>query len=229
MLVLGDAHAADPNRRKSLFAAYRASGASNALQAGDLEHYRLPVPTYFVAGNNEDQDVIEALRNGRIESSDVRNTRLLDSRAVTVEGVRVAGIAGNYAPSRFDAPREALVGERRRHFTRDDVRRAKEIDGGVDVFLAHQAPHGLPVDEEYEVGCRHIDEILEALSPELFLVGHHHQHAETTVGDTRVVALDPAWESRYELHPRTLELERFDAPDPEAFDIDIDADIGADL
>lgn len=224
MLVLGDAHAADPNRRKSLFAAYRASGASNALQAGDLEHYRLPVPTYFVAGNNENQDVIEALRNGRVESSEVRNARLLDSRAVTVEGVRVAGIAGNYAPSRFDKPRSALVGERRRHFTRDDVRRAKAIDGRVDVFLAHQAPHGLPVDEEYEVGCRYVDEIIEALSPELFLVGHHHQHAETTFGDTRVVALEPAWESRYELDPGTLELERFDAPDPGDVDIGAGAD-----
>jgi Icc-related predicted phosphoesterase len=219
MLVLGDAHAADPTRREALFAAYRASGASHALQAGDLEYYRLPVPTYFVAGNNEDQDVIEALRHGRIESSEVRNARLLDSRTATVEGVRVAGISGNYAPSRYDMPRAALEGERRRHFTHEDVAAAKRIEGRVDVFLAHQAPHGLPVDEEYEVGCRYIDEILEALDPDLCLVGHHHQHAETTFGDTRVVAIEPAWESRYELDPETLELTRFEAPDPAAFDL----------
>jgi len=212
MLVLGDAHAADEQRREALFAAYEASGASHALQAGDLEHYRLPVPTYFVAGNNEDQDVIEALRNGRFEEVDTENAHLLDSRAVTVEGVRVAGLSGNYAPSRFDRGRRELRDERRRHFTYQDVAAAKSIEGRVDVFLAHQAPHGLPVEEEYEVGCRYVDDIIAALEPDLFLVGHHHEHVETTVGDTRVVALEPAWESRYELDPGTLELTRFDAP-----------------
>ncbi|GGL62811.1 metallophosphoesterase family protein [Halocalculus aciditolerans] len=212
MLVLGDAHANDPDRRRALFAAYRASDADVAIQAGDLYYYDLPELTYFVAGNNEDFDVIDALRHGRIESSDVHNVRLLDSITVDVEGVTVAGLSGNYAPTQYEKPRRALVGERRRHFIRADVERAKHL-GDVDVFLAHEAPHGTPVDEDYDVGNGHVDDILRALEPDLCLVGHHHEHTESAFGATRVVTLAPAWESYYHLDPDTLELARHETPD----------------
>ncbi|WP_407647613.1 metallophosphoesterase family protein [Halarchaeum rubridurum] len=212
MLVLGDAHAIDPARRRALFAAYRAADESVAVQCGDLEYYDLPVPTHFVAGNNEDFDVVDALRHGRVRSRDVENAHLLAGDAVDVEGVRVAGLSGNYAPTQYDKPRSALVGERRRHFVRADVERAKALDD-VDVLLTHQAPHGTPVMEEYDVGCRHVDDLLAALSPDLCLVGHHHEHTESTVGDTRVVTVAPVWESYYTLDPGTLALTRHETPD----------------
>ncbi|QLC33874.1 metallophosphoesterase [Halarchaeum sp. CBA1220] len=212
MLVLGDAHATTADRRRALFAAYRAADEARALQCGDLMYYDLPVTTYFVAGNNEDFDVIDSLRHGRVRSEGVSNARLLASDAADVEGVRVAGLSGNYAPTQYDKPRSALAGERRRHFVREDVEAAKRL-GDVDVFLAHQAPHGTPVDEEYDVGCEHVDAILDALDPDLCLVGHHHEHTESTYGDTRVVTVAPVWESYYTLDPATLALERHATPD----------------
>lgn len=211
MLVLGDAHADSPERREALLSAYRAADESVALQLGDLMYYDLPVQTHFIAGNNEDFDVIESLRFGRVRSSKVRNVSLLASTVVEIEGVRVAGLSGNYAPSQFEKPRSALEGERRRHFVREDVERAKGLSG-VDVFLAHEAPHGTDVVEEYSVGCTYIDEILQALNPELCLVGHHHEHNESTFGRTRVVTLDAAWESYYRLDPGTLTLSRYETP-----------------
>ncbi|MFC3478539.1 metallophosphoesterase family protein [Halobacterium litoreum] len=211
MLVLGDAHATTPDRRRALFAAYRAADADVALQAGDLMYYDLPYPTYFIGGNNEDFDVIDALRHGRVRSDDVANATLLHSTVEDVQGLRVAGLSGNYAPTQFEKPRAMLHGDRRRHFVRDDVERAKALSD-VDVFLAHEAPHGLPVTEEYEVGCQYIDEILDALDPDLCLVGHHHEHAESTYGDTRVVGLEPTWKSYYELDPETLAVTRRDTP-----------------
>ncbi|AHG03242.1 metallophosphoesterase [Halobacterium sp. DL1] len=211
MLVLGDAHAETPDRRQSLFAAYRAADADVALQAGDLMYYDLPIPTYFIGGNNEDFDVVEALRHGRIESDDVSNAVLLHSTVETVDGLRVAGLSGNYAPTQFEKDRTMLRGDRRRHFVRNDVERAKELED-VDVFLAHEAPHGLPVTEEYDVGCKYIDELLDALDPDLCLVGHHHEHAESTYGDTRVISLAPAWNSYYRLDPDTLSVSRHDTP-----------------
>lgn len=212
MLVLGDAHATDADRRRSLFAAYRDANESVALQCGDLEYYDLPFTTYFVAGNNEDFDVIDALRHGRVRSSRVENARLLASDAVDVEGVRVAGLSGNYAPTRYDNPRSALAGDRRRHFVRADIERAKALDD-VDVLLTHQAPHGTPVSEEYDVGCTHVDDLLRTLSPDLCLVGHHHEHTESTFGDTRVVTVAPVWESYYTLDPETLALTRHATPE----------------
>ncbi|MFB6069499.1 MAG: metallophosphoesterase [Halanaeroarchaeum sp.] len=211
MLVLGDAHANDPERRRSLFAAYRSSDEDVALQAGDLFYYDLPVDTHFVAGNNENFDVIDALRHGRLRSEGVRNAHLLASEVVDVEGVRVGGLSGNYAPTQYEKPREALYEDRRRHFVEADVEGAKSLSD-VDVFLAHEAPHGTPVSEDYDVGCVHVDEILEALEPSLCIVGHHHQHTESTFGDTRVVTVDPVWESYYELDPETLALRRFETP-----------------
>lgn len=211
VLVLGDAHAATPARRNRLFAAYRDAGADVALQAGDLGYYSLPVPTYFVGGNNEDFDVIAALRHGRVESSDVSNARLLHSTSVMVKGMCVAGVTGNYAPSRFGRDRRDLDGERRRHFVEEDIEAAIEL-GDVDVFITHEAPHGVPVSEEYDVGCKHIDRVLEAVEPELCLVGHHHEHSEATFGPTRVVSLAPTWESYYLLDPTELSLTRYDTP-----------------
>ena len=211
MLVLGDAHANTPDRRQALERAYEVADPDVALQLGDLFYYDLPVETYFIAGNNEDFDVIDALRHGRIRSSEVKNARLLNSRTVELRGLTFGGLSGNYAPTQYDKPRSALRGERRRHFVRADVQRLKH-ESHVDVLLAHEAPHGTPVHEDYTVGCQPIDELIDVLEPALCLVGHHHQHTESEFGDTRVITLAPTWESYYELDPESLTLKRFDAP-----------------
>lgn len=211
MLVLGDAHANTAERRRALERVYRAADPDVAIQLGDLFYYELPVETYFIAGNNEDFDVIDALRHGRVRSRNVKNARLLDSRTVEIEGVTFGGLSGNFAPTQYDKPRSALQGDRRRHFVRADVEKLKRV-GDVDVLLTHEAPHGTDVAEDYSVGCGPIDELLDALSPALHLVGHHHQHTETSVGDTRVVTVAPAWEYYYELDPEALELCRYETP-----------------
>ncbi|QSW99900.1 metallophosphoesterase family protein [Haloterrigena alkaliphila] len=196
MLVLGDAHAAEPDRRETLLELYRTVDPDRVLQAGDLEHYDLPAPTWFVAGNNEDFDVIDAFRAGE-NPPEAANVHLLASTVATVDGIRVAGLSGNYSPTRYDLPRDELEGDRRRHFTHEDVGRAAELDD-VDVFLTHEAPNDL-LSYGYDPGCEHVDDLLEALSPSLCLVGHHHRHREAEIGDTRVVSLAPAWERYYTL------------------------------
>ncbi|MFU8867260.1 metallophosphoesterase family protein [Natronococcus sp.] len=203
MLVLGDVHASDPDRRETLLAHYRRLEPEHVLQVGDLECYELPAPTWFVAGNNEEFDTIEALRAG--ETAGTRNVHLLASTAATVEGVRVAGLSGNYAPTKYDLPRSELSGKRRRHFTHEDVERAAELSD-VDVLLTHEAPTEL-LSYGYDPGCEHVDELLETLSPELCLVGHHHGHREAEIAGVRTVSLAPAWERYYELDPETLALE----------------------
>lgn len=206
MLVLGDAHADDEANRRALLAAYDDADADRALQVGDLLYYDLPVPTWFVAGNDDDLDVVAALRSGDAVDG-VQNAHLLASTAVELDGLRVAGLSGNYAPTQFEKRRSDLEGDRRRHFVREDVDRAKALSD-VDVFLAHEAPHGLLEREGYDVGCTHVDELLAELELDLCLVGHHHEHAESTFGETKVVALAPVWEEYYTLTPETLALER---------------------
>jgi Icc-related predicted phosphoesterase len=211
MLILGDAHADDPANRRALLAAYDAVEAEYALQVGDLLYYDLPVETYFIAGNNEDFDVIDALRRGDSSLAGEKRPRLLASSVVEGEDLRVAGLSGNYAPTRYEYAREDLTGDRRRHFTYEDVERALSLED-VDVFLAHEAPHGLIDDADYEVGNGYVDVILDELSPALCLIGHHHRHAESSFGSTRVVSLAPIWESYYRLDPESLSLTRFETP-----------------
>jgi Icc-related predicted phosphoesterase len=213
MLALGDAHADAPERRDALLATYRATGAEAALQVGDLLYYDLPAPTWFVAGNNEDFDVIDALRRGDATLTAAERPHLLASTVAEVEGLRVAGLSGNYAPTRFDCSRDELADARRRHFVREEVERAKSLSD-VDVFLAHESPHGLlRVDGGRDPGCTAVDEILRAVEPDLCLVGHHHRHVEGSFGPTRVVSLAPVWEGYYTLEPSTLELDRHRRPD----------------
>lgn len=208
LLVLGDAHADDLAHREALLAAYEAADADRALQLGDLLHYDLPASTWFIAGNNENFDVIEALRHDETPDG-VENAHLLASDAIELDGCRIAGLSGNYAPTRYDYARDELQGERRRHFTHEDVEAALALTD-VDVFLAHEAPHGLVQKADYDPGCKYIDQLLQELAPELCLVGHHHEHAETEFDATRVVSLAPVWEAYYTLDTETLELARFD-------------------
>ncbi|PSP73628.1 metallophosphoesterase [Halobacteriales archaeon QS_3_64_16] len=211
MLILGDAHADDPANRQALLHAYDAAEETCALQAGDLMYYDLPYRTYFVAGNNEDFDVIDALRRGDSSLTDEDRPYLLASTVAEIEGLRVAGLSGNYAPTRYEKSREELRGDRRRHFTHEDVERARSLTD-IDVFLAHEAPHGLISNADYEVGNRYVDTIIEELSPALCLVGHHHRHAESVIGGTQVISLAPVWESYYRLEPAALSLERYKTP-----------------
>ncbi len=207
MLVLGDAHASDPARRETLLECYRTVGPDRVLQVGDLEHYDLPAPTWFVAGNNEDFDVIEALRTEN-RPAETTTVNLLASSAAALEGRRVAGLSGNYAPTKYDCSRAELEGDRRRHFTHEDIERAADLSD-IDVLLTHEAPTGL-LYYGYDPGCEHVTDLLEALSPTLCLVGHHHTHREAEIAGTRVVSLAPAWERYYTLDPATLELTAHD-------------------
>ena len=160
---------------------------------------------------DEDLDVIEALRAGE-DPPEARNANLLHSTTVDLQGVRFAGLSGNYAPTQYQKDRQHLHDDRRRHFVRNDVRRAKCLSD-VDVLLTHEAPNGLLQYEHYDPGCDQVDDLLDALDPDLCLVGHHHEHLEMTYGSTRVVGLDAAWRSYYELDTTDLTLERHETPD----------------
>ena len=210
MLVLGDAHADREDRRERLFDAYDASDEDRALQVGDLLHYGLPKPTWFVGGNNEDFDVLDAMRAGETPEG-VENAHLLASDVVELDGFRVGGLTGNEAPTQYEKSRDELTGDRRRHFTREDVEALLE-EGSVDVLLTHEPPHGLTKIRGYDPGSSHVDSLVRRLDPDLCLTGHLHRHSEATIAGTRVYSLAPVWESYYELDAETTTLERFETP-----------------
>lgn len=212
MLVLGDAHADDEANRDALLATYEQVDPDTVLQVGDLGYYTVPAPTWFIAGNNEDFDIIDPLRRGERTNEVDPWVHLLASTAVDVAGLRVAGLSGTYAPTQYDRPRSALEGDGRRHFVNEDIARARQLDA-VDILLVHEAPHGL-LSFGYDPGCDHVDKLISELSPSLCLVGHYHHHRETRIEETHTVSLAPVWECYYSLDPETLALERHERSSP---------------
>lgn len=214
MLVLGNAHAPALDTGRVLAATCRAADADVALQAGNLSHYDLPVTTYFAAGDTEDLEVIDALRLGRVQSPSVSNVHLLASESVEIDELRIGGLSGSYSETHYRRPRARLYQEHRRHFTYDEVERAKALD--VDVFLTHEPPVGVfdpDLGEEKVEGCRKVNEILAATRPSVCLVGGIGSHAREEVGDTTLVSLAPVWNHYYTLDTEKLTLARHEPPD----------------
>lgn len=61
---------------------------------------------------------------------------------------------------------------------------------GVDVFLAHNSPRLVhDRDDEVHIGFTAFNAYITRTKPKLFLHGHQHQSAESTLGATRVIGV----------------------------------------
>jgi Icc-related predicted phosphoesterase len=151
-------------------------------------------PLYWIQGNNENFD--------RIADGDLpANLHFIPTGTLTViEGIRVAGLGGTYAPTMYDMspadlphPKKSTakateLADRRRHFVRSQVAACKQMTG-VDILLTHEAPRPFRV-KGIDAGKTPINEVLTAMKPRLHLFGHHHRLAEAEVQGVRSVCLD---------------------------------------
>jgi Icc-related predicted phosphoesterase len=172
-------------------------------------HYEpFDAPTYWIQGNNENFDRIAA---GALPA----NLHFIANGTLTVvEGRRVAGLGGTYAPTMYDmAPAElphpkkgtakaTELADRRRHFVRSQVEACKQMTG-VDILLTHEAPRPFRV-KGIDAGKTPINELLAAMKPRLHLFGHHHRLAEAEVQGVKSVCLDLVGHSYLLVEPATL-------------------------
>jgi Icc-related predicted phosphoesterase len=159
----------------------------------------LPAPLHFIKGNNEGFDV---LASGELPP----NLNYLPNATLrTVDGVRLAGLGGTFAPTWFDTPavdlphstRSGSAGatsrdDKRRHFVREEVDRCKAFSD-IDVFLTHEAPRPYFVGHggrRNDAGKTAVTEVLAAMKPRLHVFGHHHRFTERDVQGVRSVGLD---------------------------------------
>jgi uncharacterized protein len=156
-------------------------------------------PLFWIQGNNENFD--------RIASGDLpANLHFIPNGTSTViEGLRVAGLGGTYAPTMYDVPPDQLphpkkstakateLADRRRHFVRAQVDACKRIRD-VDILLTHEAPRPFRVKGN-DAGKTPINEILGAMKPRLHLFGHHHRLVEAEYQGVTSVCLDVVGQS----------------------------------
>jgi hypothetical protein len=179
----------------------------------------MPAPLYWIKGNNESFDAIEA---GAFPE---HLHYLPDGRPVEIPaagGIRVAGLGGTFAPSWYDTPAAALphprkgsakatgLADKRRHFVREQVDACKALTG-IDVFMTHEAPRPYLAGSgarRNDAGKTPINEVLAAMRPRLHLFGHHHRFTEQEREGVRSVGLELVADSYLLIDARTLEYER---------------------
>jgi Icc-related predicted phosphoesterase len=158
-------------------------------------HYEaFDAPLFWIKGNNENFDRIAA---GDLPAS---LHYIANATVHVIEGVRVAGLGGTFAPTMYDVPAAELphpkkstakateLADRRRHFVREEVDVCKQMKG-VDVLLTHEAPRPFRVKGN-DAGKTPINEILASMKPRLHLFGHHHRFVEAEFQGVTSVCLD---------------------------------------
>ena len=178
----------------------------------DGEYEPVPAPLYWIKGNNERFDAIEA---GTLPAN---LHALRNGQATDIDGIRVAGLGGTFAPSWYETPaadlphpqkgtrRATELADKRRHFVRDEVEACKALRG-IDVFLTHEAPRPFRVGR-VDAGKTPINEVLSQMGPRLHLFGHHHRFSEATRQGVTSIGLDLVGNSYLLIDRATLEYER---------------------
>jgi Icc-related predicted phosphoesterase len=164
---------------------------------GNYEAFEAPL--YWIKGNNENFD--------RIASGDLpANLHYIPNGTLQViEGLRIAGLGGTYAPTMYDVRAAELphpkkgtakateLADRRRHFVREEVDACKQMKE-IDILLTHEAPRPFRVKGN-DAGKTPINETLAAMKPRLHLFGHHHRLVEAEFQGVTSVCLDLAGSS----------------------------------
>lgn len=170
--------------------------------ASSTGEYPKPVaPLYWIKGNNEAFDRVEAFCSG---AEQVENLHYLpNGTLLRIDGITVAGVGGTFAPTWYDTPAAELPrrarDDKRRHFVREEIERCKAL-GHVDVLLTHEAPTPFWVELpssrtpskrwRRDVGKQPISELADALQPRLHCFGHHHVSAAFTRRGIPTVSVD---------------------------------------
>jgi predicted phosphodiesterase len=180
--------------------------------ADDQGRYEpVPRPLHWIKGNNEDFDLIA--------SGDFpENLRHVPNAAlVTLEGVRVAGLGGTFAPTWYETPAADLphpkkgsakateLADKRRHFVMAEVAACAAMRA-VDLLLTHEAPRPFRIGR-VDAGKTPINEVLAAMRPRLHLFGHHHRFSEQERQGVRSVGLDLVSRSYLLIDQGTMEYD----------------------
>jgi hypothetical protein len=138
-----------------------------------------------------------------------------------VEGLRVAGLGGTFAPTWYESSTTDLphpkkgtakateLADKRRHFVRQEVEACKLVRG-VDVFMSHEAARpfrAFPGGRGPDAGKAQINEVLAAMRPRLHVFGHHHRFSDEVREGVRSVGLDLVTRSYLLVDAASLEVQ----------------------
>ncbi|RZD14672.1 MAG: hypothetical protein EVJ47_05770 [Candidatus Acidulodesulfobacterium ferriphilum] len=171
----------------------------------------VPIKTYFINGNNEDFNFLEAVKlSGDFEILKnlfyVPNGTVADIKAGTgmaayksgkdaslnggnTENLVVAGIGGKYDPEYFNH-READ-----RYYTKYEIDNLiKHANGNIDIFISHDAPEGVLIEDNdkkrYYPKAAGLRELILKIKPKIVFFGHHHGVCKSEIEGIPVYGLN---------------------------------------
>lgn len=201
ILLLGDVHGYI-NKTKKIIDSVK---CDFVFQTGDLEIYSdFSKPTYFIAGNHENWDLLDAIDKGKIKFKNlyhIKTAEIIKLRK-DKEILTLSGINGNYSPKRYE------INNKEHYFTKTDIENCKKLKK-IDIFLSHEAPSNIGfVKWNKDVGVDPIKEILDRVKPKFFFFSHHHQFFEKAINTTSVFGLDYARREYYLLDTNENKLKK---------------------
>jgi uncharacterized protein len=196
---------------------------------GDAEgrYEELPVPLYWIKGNNDNLEYIAQLSSGALPLHNLQY--LPNGLPVRISGVRAVGLGGTFAPTWYESlpgalprPRIAAIPDRafppmarddkRRHFVRAEVEACKRLTQ-IDLLLTHESARPFPLEvrgRRQDVGKTPVNEVLAVLRPRLHLSGHHHLYNDDVRQGIRSIGLDPVGVSYLVVDLVTWKYERLE-------------------
>lgn len=161
--------------------------------AGDFsrwlaERRAAPRPTWFIKGNHEDFEWIDAKDSTEL----IPGLRYIPNGKVAElpGGLRVAGIGGCFGPSDFE--RQSLHGYAKRHYMRWEIE-ALEGRRPIDILLLHDAPKGIEIAHtrrRYVSNAEGLDLAVAKAHPRVCFFGHHHARVTSEVAGVACLGLN---------------------------------------
>jgi len=190
------------------------------ISVGDLaddngQYEDVPAPLHWIKGNNENFD---AIASGQLPAS----LRFIENGVVVeLDGVRVAGLGGTFAPTWYEtsaadlphpikgSERATVLADKRRHFVKEEVMRCRAMTD-VDVFMSHEAarPYRVRGGKGPDAGKTPVSEVLASMQPRLHLFGHHHEFSEQVRQNVKSIGLDLVSRSYLLIDSATLHYEQ---------------------
>lgn len=164
--------AADPRRRD---ADEFMLGAAQFLNV----NHPIPIPTWFVHGNNENYALLREAIDGVIDPAR-RLIFLAPGRVrefkTTNEIVKIAGVGGmEYRFGKFPIPDEQPIHKYIYPPAVEDLERTKP---GIDILLLHDAPLNKGLRDKFPTGSARLTHLVETLQPRFVFYGHYDNPPE---------------------------------------------------
>ncbi|MHB1661261.1 MAG: metallophosphoesterase family protein [bacterium] len=168
------------------------------------EKRTVPVKTYFVSGNNEDFNFLNAVKlSGNLEIlknlfyiPNGTTAKIEIEKENSTERLIVAGIGGKYDPEHVE------YRESDRHYTQCEIdnlawyadENKRNKDGEIDIFISHDAPEGVLIEDNdkniYYPKAIGLRELILKIKPKMVFFGHHHGVCESGIEGIPVYGLN---------------------------------------